>query len=109
MTIETALELVVARARLVHQMPSNNGTMAAVRCSVVEANAAISSSLSEEEQNLVGVASVNGPNSIVISGERGVVEMVLTGLGKKGVYLQVSHAFHSPCKLCLIHHSFYLC
>lgn len=109
MTIETALELVVARAKLVHQMPSNNGTMAAVRCSVAEAMTAISSCLSEEEQNLVGVASVNGPNSIVISGEGEVVETVLTALGKKGVHLKVSHAFHSPCKLCLIHHSFYLC
>ena len=98
MTIETALELAVARARLVHEMPSNNGTMAAVRCRVAEAITAISSCLSEEERNLVGVASVNGPNSIVISGEREVVGKVLAALGKKGVYLQVSHAFHSPCE-----------
>ena len=96
MTIETALELAVARARLVHQLPSNNGTMAAVRCSMEEAQAAMSSCLSEDEQNLVGVASVNGPNSIVISGVRDVVEKVLHALGKNGVHLQVSHAFHSP-------------
>merc|ERR1719253_1852148 len=96
MTIETALELAVVRARLVHQLPSNNGTMAAVRCSMTEAKTAMSSCLSEDEQNLVGVASANGPNSVVISGVRDVVEKVLDMLGKTGVHLQVSHAFHSP-------------
>ena len=58
-----------------------------------EANAAISSCPSEGEHNLVGVGSVNGPVSIVVSGMIDVVEKVLLELGKKGVYLQVSHAF----------------
>ena len=39
---------------------------------------------------------MNGPDSIVVSGMIDVVEKVLLELGKKGVYLQVSHAFHSP-------------
>ena len=96
MTIETAMELAVARARLVHQLPNNDGAMAAVRCSMDEAMSTMASCLSEEEQGLVGIASVNGPNSIVVSGARGVVETVLEALNKRGVYLQVSHAFHSP-------------
>ncbi|KAL7542765.1 hypothetical protein ACHAXR_013097 [Thalassiosira sp. AJA248-18] len=96
MTIETALEMVVARARLVNQLPHNIGTMVAVRCSMNEAEAAMASCLSEDEQHLVGVASVNGPNSIVISGMADVVNKVLLSMDKKGVHLQVSHAFHSP-------------
>jgi acyl transferase domain-containing protein len=95
MSIETALKLAVLRSRLVHKLPSNDGTMTAVRCSMGDANAAMAS-LSNEEQDLVGVASVNGPNSIVISGVQEVVDKVVNLLGKEGVHLQVSHAFHSP-------------
>ncbi|KAL7554746.1 hypothetical protein ACHAWF_018278 [Thalassiosira exigua] len=96
MSIETAMALVVARARLVHQLPSNNGTMMAVRCSMNEAQNVISFCLKDNEKDLVGVASVNGPNSIVLSGARDTVEKVLSMLGKTGLRLQVSHAFHSP-------------
>ena len=38
---------------------------------------------------------MNGPNSIVLSGMIHVVEKVLKKLGTEGIYLQVSHAFHS--------------
>ena len=96
MTIETALELSFTRRRLVNQLPCHNGTMAAVRCSMEEANAAMSSCLSKGEHNLVGMGSVNGPDSIVVLGMIDVVEKVLLELGEKKVYLQVSHAFHSP-------------
>ncbi|KAL9188495.1 LOW QUALITY PROTEIN: hypothetical protein ACHAXT_006873 [Thalassiosira profunda] len=96
MTIETALALAVARAKLVHKLANNNGTMAAVRCSMEEATAAMASGLSEDERGLVGVASVNGPKSIVLSGARDVVDKVLLAMDKRGMHLQVSHAFHSP-------------
>ena len=64
--------------------------MAAVRCSTEEANATICYCLSEDEQDLVGVASVNGPNSIVLSGMIDVVEKVLLELAKK-VYICRCH------------------
>eukprot|EP00584_Thalassiosira_punctigera_P001363 CAMPEP_0172527556 /NCGR_PEP_ID=MMETSP1067-20121228/2201_1 /TAXON_ID=265564 ORGANISM="Thalassiosira punctigera, Strain Tpunct2005C2" /NCGR_SAMPLE_ID=MMETSP1067 /ASSEMBLY_ACC=CAM_ASM_000444 /LENGTH=3313 /DNA_ID=CAMNT_0013311309 /DNA_START=123 /DNA_END=10064 /DNA_ORIENTATION=- len=96
MSIDSALKLAVARARLMHQLPNNDGTMIAVKCTAKEAEAAMSSCLTVEEQDLLGVASVNGPESIVLSGASDVVEKVLSVLGKKGICLQVSHAFHSP-------------
>ena len=108
MTIKIVLKLVVARARLVHQMLSNNGTLAEVCCSVIKAMAAISLCLSEEEQHIVGVASVNDPNSIVISRERGVVEMVLTSLGNMVFICR----YHTPSIFivsCVSCNSFYLC
>src|ERR1017187_6661040 len=46
----------------------------------------------------VWVAAVNGPASVVISGDAGAVEQVAEGFGVRGVRvkaLRVSHAFHS--------------
>ncbi|MEU2826388.1 thioester reductase domain-containing protein [Streptomyces bacillaris] len=48
---------------------------------------------------LVGLAAVNGPSSVVVSGERAGVERVVEhfqGLGRRVKWLKVSHAFHSP-------------
>jgi surfactin synthase thioesterase subunit/acyl carrier protein len=47
----------------------------------------------------VGIAAVNGPKAIVVSGERAAVERVAAALaadGRKTKALNVSHAFHSP-------------
>jgi acyl transferase domain-containing protein/acyl carrier protein len=46
----------------------------------------------------VGIAAVNGPNSIVISGDETVhaIAAVFAGQGRKTTQLTVSHAFHSP-------------
>ena len=79
-----------------NQLPCNNGTMTAMYCSMDDANDAMSSCLSKGEENIVGAPSVNGPDSIFLLGMIDVVKKVLLELGKKGVYLQGSHAFHSP-------------
>ena len=42
------------------------------------------------------MVSVNGPNSIVISGKRDIIEKILERLGKESIFLNVSHVFHSP-------------
>ncbi|WP_371872814.1 acyltransferase domain-containing protein, partial [Streptomyces pacificus] len=49
----------------------------------------------------VSVAAVNGPSSVVVSGDEagvaGVVERIAGRLGERRVkWLRVSHAFHSP-------------
>jgi acyl transferase domain-containing protein len=69
--------------------------MCAVRLTEQEANAAIASTGSEQ---LVSVAAVNGPRSIVISGSDAAVARVLEAAGctASARKLNVSHAFHSP-------------
>jgi len=96
MSIETAMKMVVLRARMMNDLPSSDATMIAIRCDRETAEEAMSSFLDEGEKSLVGVACVNGPNNIVLSGVRCVVEKLLAKMNKNGVYLEVSHSFHSP-------------
>ena len=42
------------------------------------------------------MVSINGPNSIRRSGKRYFIEKMLEKLGKEGIFLNISHAFHSP-------------
>ena len=86
--LEDAVRLVGARGRLMGGLPSG-GVMVAVEAS--------------EERVLpllgagVGIAAVNGPDSVVVSGSEGAVGAVLAGLGGvRSRRLRVSHAFHSP-------------
>ena len=94
-SIETALEMVFQWTKLVHEIQRDNCTMTTVRCSLADAKVAISL-LQEHEQSLVGVESVNGPKSLVLSGSKEVVDKVLDKLGKRGHHISVSHAFHTP-------------
>ncbi|MGW4890050.1 type I polyketide synthase, partial [Streptomyces murinus] len=90
LSLQDAAKLVSARAALMQALPEG-GAMAAVEATEDE----VLPHLTGE----VGVAAVNGPRSVVISGTEDAVLAVaelFAGQGRKTSRLRVSHAFHSP-------------
>ncbi|MEU0163536.1 type I polyketide synthase, partial [Streptomyces sp. NPDC006261] len=90
LSLEDACALVVARASLMRALPEG-GAMVAVQATEDEVLPLLS--------DAVSVAAVNGPASVVVSGDESAVLAVaarLEGLGRKTTRLRVSHAFHSP-------------
>ncbi|WP_189112056.1 acyltransferase domain-containing protein, partial [Streptomyces camponoticapitis] len=93
LSLADACELVVARGRLMQELPAG-GAMVSLRVPVDEVAGVVAGR--EEE---VSIAAVNGPASTVVSGDEGAVEEIaehFSGLGRKVRRLRVSHAFHSP-------------
>ncbi len=91
LSLGDAARLVVTRGRLMGSLPTN-GAMIAIEASEREV------ALDGFERS-VSLAAVNGPNSVVVSGEREAVEAVAEAWereGRKTRRLAVSHAFHSP-------------
>ncbi|HLJ16216.1 MAG TPA: type I polyketide synthase [Bryobacteraceae bacterium] len=92
-SLEDGLKLIVARSRLMQALPPG-GEMVTVLASEAEARRAL-----QGFQQRVSIAAVNGPRSVVLSGESSAVRTILGELEGQGIAarrLTVSHAFHSP-------------
>jgi acyl transferase domain-containing protein len=89
--LDDGLRLIAERARLMQSLPAG-GMMAAVFAAPEQ----VAPSLSEVSE--AGIAALNGPQSIVISGAESAVRQVLAALEAEGIKskpLATSHAFHS--------------
>lgn len=92
-SLEDGLKLIAERGRLMQASPSD-GAMVAALTDVATLEATIA-----PVADRVSVAAVNGPRSLVFSGQRLAVETVAEELKKRGIKtekLRVSRGFHSP-------------
>ncbi|NEP38246.1 MAG: type I polyketide synthase, partial [Okeania sp. SIO2H7] len=94
-SLEDGLKLISTRGRLMQKLPAG-GEMVSVMTSESKVLETLKAMSLEEK---VAIAAMNGPQSIVISGESESVRAIATKLESAGIktkQLQVSHAFHSP-------------
>ncbi|HTI28393.1 MAG TPA: type I polyketide synthase [Kutzneria sp.] len=88
LSLEDACTLVSARGRLMQALPAG-GAMVAIQAAEDEITPV----------DGVGIAAINGPRSVVISGDEEAVlgiKAEFEAKGRKTTRLKVSHAFHSP-------------
>ncbi|MGV9856730.1 type I polyketide synthase, partial [Streptomyces sp. NPDC003442] len=91
LSLEDAAALLAARGRLMQALPG--GAMVALNVPETVAR-----SLPAEAPSAVDIAAVNGPASVVVSGDQdavAAVERICVAKGYRTKRLRVSHAFHS--------------
>lgn len=92
-SLEDGLRLIAERGRLIQSLPQD-GEMVEVYATEAQVASVIAPNAS-----FVGIAAINGPESIVISGVRLAIQSAVTKLESQGIELKkltVSHGFHSP-------------
>ncbi|WP_307822111.1 type I polyketide synthase, partial [Streptomyces coffeae] len=92
--VEDAARLVAGRARLMQALPEG-GAMAAIEATEAEVTEILDGL---PDGSRVGVAAVNGPTAVVVSGDEDAVEQVMVVARERDCRvsrLRVSHAFHS--------------
>ncbi|PRQ09065.1 type I polyketide synthase [Enhygromyxa salina] len=90
LSIEDAATLVAARGRLMQALP-RGGAMVSLQAAEDEVRPLLDAR--------IGIAGINGPMSIVISGDEQAAADIAThfeAMGRNVLRLAVSHAFHSP-------------
>ncbi|GDY69734.1 hypothetical protein SAV14893_091270 [Streptomyces avermitilis] len=90
LSLDDAAKLVSARAALMQALPAG-GAMVAVQATEEEVLPHLTDGVS--------IAAVNGPSSVVVSGDETAALAIAAGFaeqGRKTSRLKVSHAFHSP-------------
>jgi acyl transferase domain-containing protein/NAD(P)-dependent dehydrogenase (short-subunit alcohol dehydrogenase family) len=93
--LQDGLLLVARRAKLMDELPSAGHAMVSVFHSEIAVSEAIET-LSLADRARVSIACINGPTSVVVSGDAAAVSLLVSGLGGTSKKLFVSHAFHSP-------------
>ncbi|MFL6123590.1 SDR family NAD(P)-dependent oxidoreductase [Actinophytocola sp.] len=89
-SLADAARLVSARGRLMQALPAG-GAMIALQATEDE--------VAPHLTDAVGIAAINGPHAVVISGDEAAARSVAAAFaaqGRKTKRLSVSHAFHSP-------------
>ncbi|MCC7368641.1 MAG: SDR family NAD(P)-dependent oxidoreductase [Chloroflexi bacterium] len=92
-TLDDGLRLVAERGRLMQALPAG-GTMAAVFAPVSQVEPLVAVAADH-----LAIAAMNGPEHVVLSGDREAVQAVVCQLEANGIRtrpLATSHAFHSP-------------
>ncbi len=90
--LEAAARLIATRGALMQQLPAGGG-MLAVQADLPDVQELI------DAEPLVGAGAINGPRTIVLSGDLEALGRIAAVLARRNVRTQpltVSHAFHSP-------------
>jgi len=98
-SLEDGLKLIAERARLMQALPQD-GKMVSLLATEEQVMAAI-----QPYTDKVSIAAFNGPDSLVISGQREAINAICTTLETDGIKtrnLLVSHAFHSPLMVAML-------